>query len=224
MRILMAEDNVRFAKLAAEYLHEAGHWVEHAFTFHDFQDLSKVYTYDLYIVDLGFPDGNGINIIKTLRAAKISSPILVMTACGDVSHKVVSLDCGADDFVVKPIHPQELLARVRALLRRQPLLAPETMQAGTLVLDCNTGEVLCLGNRVDLMKGEQRLLALLMKRAGHLVTKNAIEDTLIRIGRDTTPNAVEKIVSRLRKSLDSTPSQVEIRTVRGIGYMLQEVS
>ena len=223
MRILIAEDNIRFANLMAEYLVEDGHGVDIENTIINFIEMAKAYIYDLYILDLRLPDGNGRSIIERMRESNSSTPIMVVTALTDLNERVGCLDCGADDCVLKPVHPKELLARVRALRRRPPVLAPAVMRAGDLLLDCSTGEVSCSGKRLNLMRSEQRLLDLLMRRRGRLVTKDAIENALVYPGRETTPNAVDKLVSRLRKTLEERPAQVAIKTVRGVGYVLEEV-
>jgi DNA-binding response OmpR family regulator len=150
-------------------------------------------------------------------------PILVLSGRSTLNDTVNSLDCGADDFVTKPVHPDELLARVRAVLRRQPNLTSETLEAGNLILDTISGEVMCSRSRVSLMKSEQRLLAILMRRAGHIVPKSTLEDALTKLGGESTPNAIEKTVSRLRKSISRVPAAVQIKTAAGIGYSLESI-
>jgi DNA-binding response OmpR family regulator len=189
----------------------------------DFFAFAESYSFSLYILDLGLPDGSGRDIIRRLRAAAKTTPIMVLTARAALEDRVLSLDCGADDYVIKPVHPKELTSRVRALLRRPTSTEPLTVRAGELVLDCSTGGLSCLGARLQLARSEQRLLALLMRRCGRPVAREAIENALIGADRDYTPNATEKLVSRLRKSLEDWPSRVAIKTLRGVGYVLEEI-
>ena len=121
-------------------------------------------------------------------------------------------------------HVDELLARVKALLRRSHVLAPQRLCTGGLVLDCDTNEVFCSGRRVELRPSEQRLLGLLIRRSGRLVSKEAIQAAIERIGSENSPNALEKLVSRLRRSLADCPAGINLRTVKGLGYVLEESS
>ena len=177
--------------------------------------------YDLIVVDLGLPDGDGLGAIRTLRSMGHSSPILIMTARGSVEDRVIGLDSGADDYLIKPFNHAELLARVRALLRRPSDLQGPVLKFGGVELDEARGEVSCSGKPIELRLSERRLLAVLMRRSGSVVAKSTIEDALSEIGRELSANAVEVLVSRLRKALSEGSTGVTIETVRGIGYRLR---
>jgi two-component system, OmpR family, response regulator len=225
MRILLVEDNVRAGPLLREHLDDAGYTVDLAVSVSEFEEMAKTFRYALYVVDLGLPDGDGRQIISHLRAAKQASPIIVTSARAQVSERVSSLDCGADDYLVKPFHHSELLARIRALLRRTPHSGSQRQEAGTLVagnlvLDRSNGEITCQGRRITIRPRERRLLTLLMLRAEQPVPKDTIENVVMGEDQDVTPNAVEKVVSRLRATLSEEQARLRIKTIRGLGYML----
>ena len=222
MRILLIEDNVRIGPLLREYLNDAGYTVDLAVSVSEFEEMDKAFSYALYVLDLGLPDGDGRQIISFLRAARQTAPIIITSARGRVGERVSSLDCGADDYLVKPFHHSELLARIRALLRRSAHVGSQRLEAGNLVLDCASGEITCQGRRIPIRPSERHLLELLMLRAEQLVPRNTIENVVMGEDQDVSPNAVEKVVSRLRASLSEEQAGIQIKTVRGIGYMLQK--
>ena len=177
--------------------------------------------YDLIVVDLGLPDGDGLGAIRTLRSMGHSSPILIMTARGSVEDRVIGLDSGADDYLSKPFNDAELLARVRALLRRPSEMQGPVLKCGGVELDEARGEVSCSGEPIGLRLSERRLLAVLMRRSGRIVLKSTLEDALSEIGRELSANAVEVLVSRVRKALGERSAGVTIEIVRGAGYRLR---
>jgi DNA-binding response OmpR family regulator len=150
-----------------------------------------------------------------------STPILIITARWSVEDRVVGLDSGADDYLIKPFNHAELLARVRALLRRPAELEGSVLKYGSVALDETQGNVSCSGMSIQLRLSELRLLALLMRRSGGAVAKSTIEDALSEIGREVSANAVEVLVSRLRKTLSENSADITIETVRGTGYRLR---
>jgi two-component system, OmpR family, response regulator len=227
MRILLVEDNVRAGPLLREHLNDAGYTVDLAVSVSESEEMAKTFWYALYVVDLGLPDGDGRQIISHLRAAKQTAPIIVTSARAQVSERISSLDCGADDYLVKPFHHSELLARIRALLRRSPHTGsqhpePGNLVVGNLVLDRSSGEITCQGQSIATRPTERRLLTLLMLRAGQPVLRDTIENVLMREDQEITPNAVEKVVSRLRATLSEEEAQIRIKTIRGLGYMLKK--
>ena len=222
MRILLIEDNGRAGPLLRQYLKDAGFTVDLATSVADFQDMAGTFSYGLYVLDLGLPDGDGIEILRQLRVAKETAPIIITSARGQISDRVSCLNCGADDYLVKPFHQSEFLARIRALLRRPANMAPQCVKVGNLVLDCANDEVSCEGQRVNVSPSERRLLALLMRRSGHLVSREVIENTLLSMDHEVTPNAIDKVMSRLRAALARAPVGIAIRTINGLGYMLEE--
>jgi DNA-binding response OmpR family regulator len=178
--------------------------------------------YDLFIIDLGLPDGDGLALIRELRAGGCEAPILVITAQAAIDARVSGLEGGADDYLVKPFHQAELLARIRALLRRPQSLRTPMIEVGSLKVDSETGEARVKEHVLDLRLRERRLLILLARRAGSVVAKSVIEAALTDFEHTLSGNAIEVIVYRLRKALDDKASGVTIVTVRGVGYVLRE--
>lgn len=220
-RILIVEDNERLRPLLQEALGESGYGVDAVATEADFLATAQEFPYELFIVDLMLPDGDGLDAIRTLRARGSAIPILVITAKGKIDDKVTGLDAGADDYLIKPFNQDELLARVRALLRRPQRIVGPRLQVGKLEFNDATSEVHCRGNLVQLRPAERRLLNLLMRRSGTVVTKTLIEEALSQSEREMSHNALEANMSRLRKALDEVDSGVVIETLRGMGYMLR---
>lgn len=222
MRVLVLEDQERFAQLLKQHLEHAGFVIDTVETVAAFRALLQSDAYDMLIVDLGLPDGDGADAIKDYRQRGGITPIIVVTARNRVNDLVKALDCGADDFLTKPFHIDVLKARVRSILRRPNRIEQKERCVGRLRLDCVSGEIHYENGTVALSRAEQRLLALLMRRAGSVVSKALIDGQVNGCSRATTPNAVEQLVSRLRKSLSRTEAGVDVRTVRGIGYVLEE--
>ena len=220
MKLLLVEDSARLRDLLSESLRGADYPLDIVGTASDFRAAIGSTDYDLLIVDLGLPDGDGLALIRQAREAGSTTPVLVITARATVDDRVAGLDSGADDYLVKPFNHTELLARVRALLRRPRALREPTVQVGNLVYSERTGEIHVEGKLLDLRPSERRLLALLIGRAGRVVPKVEIEEGLSDSGRELSPNAVETVISRLRKATDEGRAGIVIETVRGIGYML----
>ena len=221
MRLLLVEDSLRLQELLADPLRRAGYGLDAVGTVAELLSSVAVVQYDLIIVDLGLPDGDGLSAIRSLRSLGHSTPILIITARGSVEDRVIGLDSGADDYLIKPFNHAELLARVRALLRRPSELQGPVLKFGGVELDEARGEVAYAGKPIELRLSERRLLAVLMRRSGSVVAKSTIEDALSEIGRELSANAVEVLVSRLRKALSEGSTGVTIETVRGIGYRLR---
>jgi two-component system, OmpR family, response regulator len=222
-RLLLVEDSIRLQALLSESLRGAAYPLDVVGTVAEARAAMAEVTYDLFIIDLGLPDGDGIALIHEARMAGCKTPILVITARAGIDDRIVGLDSGADDYLVKPFSHLELLARIRALLRRPPDLREPILQIGRLMLNETTSEVRAGGRIVGLRASERRLLALLMRQAGRIVPKSTIEERFSEFGRELSGNAVEAHVSRLRKALEETPAGVSIETVRGVGYALKEM-
>jgi DNA-binding response OmpR family regulator len=222
MRILAVEDNARFLYLIADHLGDAGYTVDTARTAAEFREISSVVEHALYLIDLGLPDTDGFSLLQEICKRRSNTLILVATGRSQIMDRVSALNAGADDYLVKPFHVAELLARVGALVRRWHVPPQKQLRAGRLVLNCGTNEVFCRGQRIELRPSEQRLLSLLMRRSGHLVAKEAIQSALEKLGKENSPNALEKLVSRLRRSLAESPAGIQLRTVKGLGYVLEE--
>lgn len=223
MRIALLEDDPRFGPLVKEHLEAGGCSVELSTKVAEFENLIATCSdFDALIVDLGLPDGDGLDFVRSYRKRGGTTPIIIVTARNMVKDLVQALDGGADDFVTKPVHIDVLRARIRAVMRRPKLLAARTHCVGGLMLDQETGEIRFQNGEVGLSPAERRLLALLMRRAGSVVSKNMIDGKLYGADRPNSANAVEQLVSRLRRSLARCKSGVDVKTVRGIGYVLEE--
>ena len=222
MRVLLVEDSERLRELLLETLKRADYMVDTVATVADLLDSATAAAYDLFIVDLGLPDGDGLDAIRTLRSRGMSKPILIITARGSIDDRVSGLDSGADDYLIKPFNHGELLARLRALQRRGDEFHAAVLRLGNTELDCATLEVRCSGEPIELRASERRLLATLMRRDGGLVRKAAIEEALSEFGRELSANALEAQVSRLRRALSEANSGLAIETIRGVGYRLVE--
>jgi DNA-binding response OmpR family regulator len=220
MRLLLVEDNVRLSGLVSRALVAEGFAVDAAATLGAAEELLELVTYDLIIVDLGLPDGDGLTLIKAVRANSDSTPILVITARGGLDDRITGLDLGADDYLVKPFATEELAARCRALLRRPGGVLGVILTAGNLSLDCNAREARVDNMRIDLPPRELSLLELLLRRAGQVVPRTNLENGLYSMGEEVSPNALEAAVSRLRRRLAAAGSDVALHTAHGIGYAL----
>jgi two-component system, OmpR family, response regulator len=222
VRLLLAEDSERLQELLSESLKQAGYMLDVVATAAELFSSVGATKYDLLIIDLGLPDGDGLSAIRDLRATGMSVPILIITARGSIDDRIVGLDSGADDYLIKPFNHAELLARIRALLRRPSELQGPVLRRGRTEFDQAKDEVRCSGRSIQLRLSERRLLAELMRRSGAVVAKSAIEGTLSQSSRDLSPNAVEALISRLRRALSDAGSGIVIETVRGVGYRLTE--
>jgi DNA-binding response OmpR family regulator len=222
MRLLLVEDSERLQELLSESLKNAGYMLDVVATVAELFSSVAAANYDLLIIDLGLPDGDGLGAIRSLRATGISLPILIITARGSIDDRISGLDSGADDYLTKPFNHAELLARVRALLRRPSDLQGPVLRRGRTEFDQAKDEVRCSGRPIQLRLSERRLLEALMRRSGAVVAKSAIEGTLSQFSRELSPNAVEALVSRLRRALSEADPGIAIETVRGVGYRLVE--
>jgi two-component system, OmpR family, response regulator QseB len=220
MNLLVVEDSLRLGPLLVEAMHGAGYSVDLATTAKECLDATRTGAYDLFIIDLGLPDQDGARLISHLRSIRIQQPILIITARAGIEERVFGLDIGADDYLVKPFNTVELLARVRALLRRPAVLASPVKQVGRLTLDLQTNEISCNAVRVDLTRSEHRLLALFIRRGDRIVTTTDIEQLSREFGRELSDNGVQQAVSRLRKHLAQLDPDLGIQTIRGSGYAL----
>jgi two-component system OmpR family response regulator len=221
MRLLLVEDSVRLQELLSDALNRAGYGLDAVGTVAELLTAAASIRYDLFIIDLGLPDGDGLDAIRSLRKMGLTAPILIVTARGSVEDRVGGLDSGADDYLIKPFNHAELLARVRALMRRPFELQAPVLRAGKTELDEAKAQVLCSGKPVELRLSERRLLSVLMRRSGSVVAKSVIEEALSEFGRELSANAVEALVSRVRKALGEADSGIVIETVRGVGYQLR---
>lgn len=221
MRLLVVEDNRSLAQSIARALRAGGHAVDCVGNGSDALTAFSVGTHDLVILDLSLPGGlDGLPLLRTLRRRRKDVPLLVLTARAALEDRVLGLDAGGDDYMVKPFALDELEARVRALLRRRGGARTPELTAGGLRFDTVQRVVRADGQTLSLTPRERGVLEVLMRNAGRVVSKERIAEHLFDFGDDTGLSAVELYVSRLRKRLAGTGAR--IRTLRGLGYLLEE--
>jgi len=219
MRLLLVEDNSRLLTLTRDALARAGFDTDGVSTATDAEAALRSVAYSAMVLDLGLPDQDGLVLLKQLRAAGNTLPILVLTARGGVEDRVRGLDAGADDYLVKPFAQEELQARIRVLLRRPGGLLGQALELGRLRLDTVSREVTIGGVPQSLPPREMTVLEILLRRAGRVVPKTLLEDHLFGLSADVSSNAIEVYVHRLRKQLTESQAGVDIHTIRGIGYL-----
>ncbi|WP_431303430.1 response regulator [Sediminicoccus sp. BL-A-41-H5] len=222
MRFLLVEDAARLRQLLSDAVHAAGWNIDAVDTAADAREVIATTPYDLYLVDLGLPDGDGLDLVRSISLLGTKAPVLVLTARGALEDRVAGLDSGADDYLVKPFNAAELLARCRALLRRSPLAVMPVMTLGRLAFDSAQGRVTCDGQDLGLTTREKSVLEALMREAGRVVAKRRLEHSLSEFGEEFSSNAVELTVSRLRRKLEGCDTGTSLETVRGVGYLLTE--
>jgi two-component system response regulator TctD len=220
MRLLIVEDNRDLADAMIAAFAKRDVRCDVAGTAADAQLMAETTAYAAIILDLGLPDDDGLALMKRLRARGHDEPIIVVTARGEGEMRVLGLETGADDYVVKPFLFAELHARLGAVLRRQGGYVEHVLTSANLTLDTRTREVRVDGGPVDLSVREVELLELLMRRSGHVISKRAIEDQLFGSGDALGSNAVEVYVHRIRRKLEEVAAATRVQTVRGVGYLL----
>ncbi len=220
MRILLIEDDQVLNRALAEQLQEAGYRVDKTLDGREGCYFAEEFPIDLAIIDLGLPSMSGVEIIEKVRGAGKDYPILVLTARDRWQDKVEALKLGADDYVVKPFHSEELLARVDALLRRAGGWAQSALVCGAITLDTRSQEVTVNEVPLELTSFEYRLLEYLMMHAGEVLSKSQITEALYDQDFERDSNVIEVFIGRLRKKLDPKGSVKPIETLRGRGYRL----
>ena len=218
MRELVAEDEPTLSAQLCAALTDAGYAVDAALNGRDACYQGEVQTYDAVVLDLGLPELDGISVLKRWRAAGRSMPVLILTARDQWHEKVAGIDAGADDYLTKPFHMEELLARLRALIRRAQGLASPTLSCGELTLDTRSSRVSLAGMPLNLTSHEYKVLEYLMLHAGELVSKADLTEHIYQQDFDRDSNVLEVFVGRLRKKLDPDGTLKPIETVRGRGY------
>lgn len=219
MRLLFLEDNQRLSAITAKALTSASFAVDTVSTVAAAELALQDIVYDCLILDLGLPDGDGMDLLKQLRRNGSSTPILLLTARDDASSVIHGLNGGADDYMRKPFHMDELVARIRALLRRPGVSLNTVLQFGNLTLDPVERRVRVGDQLLDMTRREVAALELLMRRAGRVLSKTSLEEALYSFNEEVSANAIEVLVHRIRKKLTGVAAQCEIHTLRGIGYL-----
>src|SRR5215510_10430023 len=220
MRILLVEDDVDLQRLLKKALSDAGYVVDVAADGEECQFLGDTEPYDAVVLDLGLPKIDGVTVLERWRKAGRKMPVLILTARDRWSDKVAGFDAGADDYVAKPFYTEELLARLRALLRRSAGIASPDIEIGPLRIDTRSSRVNVEGNPVKLTSAEYRLLSYLAHHKGQVMSRTDLVEHLYDQDFDRDSNTIEVFVGRLRKKLGVDV----IHTVRGLGYRLDEPS
>ena len=217
MRILLIEDNKELAETILDRLGDEGHIVDHVADGELASEILGRLTIDLIIFDINQPGLRGVEILQALRSRKDHTSVLVLTAHSDIDDRVIGLDGGADDFMIKPIDFRELSARCRVLAKRQAGLASDVFEAKSLVFDRRAKRAMLSGKDLDLRAREVQLLEILIESLGQVIGKEEVADRIYQKDEPPTMNAVEQTVTRLRRKLDDSP--LKIKTVRGLGYL-----
>jgi len=221
MRILLVEDELDMASALMDALSKHNIVIDHVATLADARETVQLHRYDAILLDRQLTDGEGLKLIPELRAADIEAPIIVLTAHDDHEGRIRGLDLGADDYMGKPFVVGELIARLRAVLRRQPNLSPDVITAGRLSFEVSHMETVLDGKPLILPRRELLVLAALMKRIGRTVTREALANAVYSFDAEIQSNALDSHVSRLRKKLADLNAGVAIHTIRGVGYLLK---
>lgn len=214
MKLLVVEDQPSLLDAVSVYLRRHGFVVDEASDIKSAQNYIKTGGYDGIVLDLGLPDGNGIDFLKQLRASGAVLPIIVMTARDQISDRIKGLDAGADDYVVKPFDLDELNARFYAVLRRCQKLPTSSVRLGIFEIDRSARTLIRDGQEIDLTAKEWALLERLTRHPNAIVPKEALEETLYSMDSDVASNTLEVHVSRIRKKI----GKAHIETLRGLGY------
>lgn len=220
MHILIIEDDVSLAEGIRKILESEQFTVDAIGSGSRAAAAVAAERFDLVILDIGLPGLDGFEVLRRLRAARFAAPVLILTARDEIEDRVRGLNLGADDYMPKPFAMQELVARVRALIRRSQSRAQPRIEHGALTLDMDARRAFIRGQPVDLLPREWAVLEVLLANVEKIVSKDVIIQSVCRWGEDMSQNAIESYVSRLRAKLE--PAGVKIRTVRGFGYMLEE--
>ena len=222
MRILLVEDEPEMASALSAALKKYDIVVDHVPTLRAARETITESVHDAVLLDRQLPDGEGLALISTLRDRGSRVPVIVLTARGELADKVVGLDSGADDYLAKPFAIEELLARLRAVLRRPRHLAADTVRVGNLSFSFSHREA-SVGEKVlDLPRRELLVLETLLRRMGRTVLRTVLEEAVYSFDDEVQSNALDTHVSRLRRKLADSGAGVEIHSIRGVGYLLRQ--
>jgi len=216
----VVEDEERLAALTVQGLRRAGFAAEAVHRAGEARERIFAGTFDAVVLDLGLPDEDGIALLKEMREAEIMVPVVILTTRITVADRVAGLNAGADDYVTKPFALEELVARLRALLRRPAVSLGDVLKLGNLAFDTQTRACEVGGVQAVLTPKEQMLLELLMRKPGAVTSKVLLEDSIYGTGREGASNSLEVLIHRLRARLRELGADVVIHTIRGVGYMI----
>ncbi len=221
MRILVVEDERRLASIIKRGLLEEGYSVDNAYDGEEAEYLAESASYDLIVLDIMLPKKDGLAVCHSLRVKRINTPILMLTAKDSVEDKVRGLDSGADDYQIKPFAFSELLARVRALIRREAMTKTSKLQVGDLVLDTISREVWRGDKKIDLTTKEYSILEFFMRHPNAVITRTMLEENIWNYEFDSISNIIDVYIRRLRRKTDGDSEDSLIQTVRGAGYRMK---
>ena len=224
MKVLIVEDEVRLADALGQIMKEQHYQADIVYNGTDGLTCGLSGEYDVIVLDVMLPGENGFQVVKKLREARIQTPVLMLTARDDIQDKVTGLDRGADDYMTKPFIPEELLARIRALSRRQGEVIIEEMKFGDLTLTLSANDLCCGTKSIHLGYKEFEVSKILMSNSGRIVSKETLISRVWGSDSDAEDNNVEAYISFLRKKLNFVGSSVEISTLRKVGYRLEETT
>jgi DNA-binding response OmpR family regulator len=222
MRLLVIEDECELAGLIRGAMERGGFAVDEAGTAQAAGDYLRVAAYDAAILDLGLPDGDGLRLLRQLRRQGSALPVLILTARDAPEDRVTGLDAGADDYLIKPFHMPELIARIRALLRRPNAALGVSLTLGNVVLDTASRQTQVAGADISLSVRETSMLEILLRSQGRVVTREVLENRLYSFDAQLGSNALEVLVHRLRRRLQDSGATLAVHTVRGVGYLMAE--
>jgi two-component system OmpR family response regulator len=221
MRLLAVEDERDLSELVKANLGRYGFAVDLAGTLADAQACLKTTSYDVILLDLQLPDGDGLELLRSVRAAGQTTPVIAVTARDRVADRVSGLNEGADDYIVKPFALDELVARINAVVRRMSGAKAVVLRLGNLSFNPGTQDVAVADNFLQLPRRELATLEVLMRAGGRVVTRDRLIDELYGHGEEPASNAVDSHISRLRKRLGEAGSDVSIQVIRGVGYVMK---
>jgi DNA-binding response OmpR family regulator len=222
LRLLVIEDEDRLSSILKSKLGEIGFTVDIAGSAEDASLALELINYDAAVLDLGLPDGDGLAVLTATRAARKALPILILTARDAVEDRVAGLNAGADDYLTKPFAMAELVARIKALLRRPGGVLGMTLEGGNVRLDTIGRELTIGGNPARSSRRELAILEQMMRRFGRIVPKTLLEEKLYGIDEEPDSNPIPVHVYHLRRRLEAAGANVEIHTIRGVGYILAD--
>lgn len=221
MRVLLIEDMQAVALMIEDALIDDGFVVDVAGSLEEAAAATGCVPYDVVLLDRKLPDGDGLNWLRTSRRGGFSCPAIIMTAMADVNDRIEGLNGGADDYLAKPFIIGELIARIRAILRRPPSIQDTRLRVGNLEFDTASRQVWIEGSEIRIPRRDLCLLEVLIRRFDRVVTRGALEQSLYSFNDEVSSNAIEVGVYRLRAHLAEGGARIRVRTVRGVGYVLE---
>jgi DNA-binding response OmpR family regulator len=223
MRVLLVEDEAEMAAALTSALKRYDMVVDHVPSLAEAEEAISAEVHGAVLLDRQLPDGDGLRLIPKLRARAEGVPIIVLTARGELADRIAGLDCGADDYLAKPFAVEELLARLRAVLRRPAGMQQDVVTAGRLAFDFGHREASIDGRALELPRRELLVLEALVRRLGRTVLRSALEDAVYNFDDAVQSNALDTHVSRLRRKLAEADAGVEVHGIRGVGYLLKQI-